>query len=503
MAVTAHYLVKSASGHLTLRSRLVAFRHIQGSHAGANIGRVFVNILKEINCLHKVSTVTLDNASNNNTSMEEICDELRALGIPFDATGNRIRCFPHIINLAVKSGLGLLTQLGVFDEELDSEFLELMQNSTYISLLQSDVVKLARQLVNFIRDSGQRREDFESVIRSGNESKSWGSDDNQQPILLRIVGLLRDVDTRWSSTFLMIDRVLELRPAIQKFFQLEKYEDYADAYLLSEDQFAVLNDVRRFLLIFHIVQELVSAEKTPTLSVILPMYEKLLTMLEGLKLQLPELSVAITASQTKLREYLMLSRKTKAYAAAMAVSDGSTSTATGNEAPTPTETPEQLERRLLEEDKKAVEEEIIKWEKDGVIRDDDPEMEHFDLLRFWQSNQTVYPLLWRLAIDTLPMQASAVPCERAFSSSKETDALRRSSLSPLMMEMLQILKFIYRGDRLSFTEDLLSSEFELSILDIEPQVIDRLMAEGKIDELCELVDESWRGWGNSEEIDDD
>jgi hypothetical protein len=72
-----------------------------------------------------------------------------------------------------------------------------------------------------------------------------------------------------------------------------------------------------------------------------------------------------------------------------------------------------------------------------------------------------------------------------------------------MMEMLQVLKFIYRGDRLSFTENLLSSEFELSILDIEPQVIDRLMAEGRIDELCELVDESWRGWGNSEETDCD
>ncbi|TEB26685.1 hypothetical protein FA13DRAFT_1607328, partial [Coprinellus micaceus] len=83
-----------------------------------------------------------------------------------------------------------------------------------------------------------------------------------------------------------------------------------------------------------------------------------------------------------------------------------------------------------------------------------------------------------------------VPCERAFSSSKETDALRRSSLSPLMMEMLQILKFTYHGDRLSFTDNLLCSEFEMSILEIDPDVIDRLLAEGKVDELCELVDEA-------------
>ena len=39
------------------------------------------------------------------------------------------------------------------------------------------------------------------------------------------------------------------------------------------------------------------------------------------------------------------------------------------------------------------------------------------------------------------MQASAVPCERVFSSSKVTDADRRSKLDPQFMETLQILKF--------------------------------------------------------------
>lgn len=67
-----------------------------------------------------------------------------------------------------------------------------------------------------------------------------------------------------------------------------------------------------------------------------------------------------------------------------------------------------------------------------------------------------------------------------------------------MMEMLQILKFIYRSDRLSFTEELLCSEFEMSILDIEAEAIDKLLAEGKIDELCDLIDEAWDGWGQHE-----
>ncbi|KAJ6466091.1 hypothetical protein DFH09DRAFT_874312, partial [Mycena vulgaris] len=53
--------------------------------------------------------------------------------------------------------------------------------------------------------------------------------------------------------------------------------------------------------------------------------------------------------------------------------------------------------------------------------------------------------LFLVALDVLLVQASAVPCKRVFSSSKETDALRRGILSPTVMEMLQIHKFIYRG----------------------------------------------------------
>jgi hypothetical protein len=72
--------------------------------------------------------------------------------------------------------------------------------------MKDDVVASARSLVRACRASGQRRADFESVIEDGNEEGGWGD----PPKLLRVVGLLKDVDTRWSSTFLMIDRVLEL-----------------------------------------------------------------------------------------------------------------------------------------------------------------------------------------------------------------------------------------------------------------------------------------------------
>jgi hAT family C-terminal dimerisation region len=61
-------------------------------------------------------------------------------------------------------------------------------------------------------------------------------------------------------------------------------------------------------------------------------------------------------------------------------------------------------------------------------------------------------------MDYIPVQASAVPCERVFSSSKETYTKKRNRLNPLMMEILQILKFLLKKERLDFTKDWAASE---------------------------------------------
>lgn len=61
--------------------------------------------------------------------------------------------------------------------------------------------------------------------------------------------------------------------------------------------------------------------------------------------------------------------------------------------------------------------------------------------RLYQSKQTRFPTLYRMAMDILPIQASAVPCERVFSSSKETMSGRRNRINPGLMEALQMLKF--------------------------------------------------------------
>ena len=68
-----------------------------------------------------------------------------------------------------------------------------------------------------------------------------------------------------------------------------------------------------------------------------------------------------------------------------------------------------------------------------------------------------------VALDLLPVQASAVPCERVFSSSKETITARRSRLSGITVEMLQVLKYRFRRDRLNFCTDILAQEEDYTV----------------------------------------
>jgi len=121
--------------------------------------------------------------------------------------------------------------------------------------------------------------------------------------------------------------------------------------------------------------------------------------------------------------------------------------------PLPTEDRVEAERRACEEDQRLVDEEIKKYERDGQARST-----NFDLLRYWEEHEGDYPTIYCVALDVLPVQASSVPCERAFSASKETDTDHRSNLDVDTLEMLQVLKYILREDELWFTDGWLAME---------------------------------------------
>jgi len=115
MAVTAHWIEvteeKSSSGSykkLQLHADLIGFHKMPGRHTGKHLAYCFKFITDRLNITNRVSTIitskhyillitrqigwiTCDNASNNNTMMDELQTMLQRQKIKFNATENRIR----------------------------------------------------------------------------------------------------------------------------------------------------------------------------------------------------------------------------------------------------------------------------------------------------------------------------------------------------------------------------------------------------------------------------
>ncbi|THH15527.1 hypothetical protein EUX98_g9453 [Antrodiella citrinella] len=470
-------------------------------------------------------------------------------------------CSEHILNLGVQIGLTSLTDVQL-EADLDPNSDELsriasaalLADPDYYNALMNDPVAICRKLVSSCRASRQRHDDLQEVVRKGNTEKTF-----EDGIQLPCLELLRDMEVRWSSMFLMINRFIEMYPAIKKLAMSEK----------------------EFLYVLHTMQEWLAADKTPTLSRVLPMYEMLILVLRNMtgSRYFPKLTHAISATIKKLQTYLDKTRQTRSYVLAMIVNptvklkwmsdhwsvedtakartwvfdammeyhiemvaDAALNSATGtgssnsasqhsqashttslssagraalaqnsvfarldnimsfysnpdtsapsmtsattkSSTPNQTETEEECTRWVALENKATVDKELTRY-INGDIHSGS-----INLVAYWEAKQLEFPLLFRVAMDILPVQASSVPCEHVFSSSKETDTMRRSKLSPALIEILQILKYSFRQDRLTFTDQWIPNEWELTEDPVTTEEVSKLLNERKFDELLTLLNE--------------
>ena len=96
-----------------------------------------------------------------------------------------------------------------------------------------------------------------------------------------------------------------------------------------------------------------------------------------------------------------------------------------------------------------------------------------------------------MALDVLPVQASSVPCEKAFSLSKETTTARHSKLDPLLMEILKMLKYMFCKERLNFMAGLVDLEHDLTVMEEDYDEVRGLLLDGQIDEFMQRMDQSF------------
>jgi hypothetical protein len=172
------------------KGRVLEFAELRGTHSGENIAQVVFSMLQELNLQQKLLTITGDNASNNEAMvlflhdlLKTQCPEPQFLGLD-----SYIRCLAHILNLIVKDILRAL-QSGTIHEAL-----EICNHLDDQDLSTETALSRIRILAIWISRSNQRRASWISVCA-----------------LMKLSGryIPCDVDTRWNSTFLMLDTALE------------------------------------------------------------------------------------------------------------------------------------------------------------------------------------------------------------------------------------------------------------------------------------------------------
>jgi hypothetical protein len=167
-------------------------------------------------------------ASNNDAFLRSLGDIYQQLPpnitVSFHFKDCRIQCFPHVINTCVKHTIKALNngvdadaradeRVGEGDEGSDED--EGGDDGTdIVTSLEDrspgDLLNKARGLIRKIRSSGQRFERFTNIIKGGNQY-GWWKDAQGSAISIQPKQLLRDVKTRWDSTYQMLVRLREFR----------------------------------------------------------------------------------------------------------------------------------------------------------------------------------------------------------------------------------------------------------------------------------------------------
>lgn len=283
------------------------------SHTGEALADAFYNVLQEFSLVEKVSrghlrvqsvltsvskkilAVTADNATSNDVMIRALARKITT----FPGEANRARCFDHILNLCAKlilrpfdSAAGqdetatgasedalaeLLAGLDPngkdveldFDEDLgdnedeDEEFIdELAELSDYA---RTQTVEDLRPVKMVLAKVSASYFETHQLFNASQIRKLAFSVINSSTILLpewyrvlRELGLPertipRDVRTRWNSTFLMLDFVLEYRAAVDRLTG-DQANNLRAVELVEEGEWEIARQLRDVLRVISVKQ---------------------------------------------------------------------------------------------------------------------------------------------------------------------------------------------------------------------------------------------------------
>jgi hypothetical protein len=242
MAVFAHFIDKVGYQ----QSRLLALRRQFGTHNGENLAHTLFGIVQQWEIGGRVGTIMSDNLKANDTCLSYFFRQLDPSIKAADIKAHRMRCYGHILNLVARAFL--------FGKDADSFELESDINGMR-GLAEQDLrhwrskgpIGKLHNIVKFIRSSPQRSEYFKRIAHEQEYEGYRLSEESTAEL-----EVVLDNETRWNSTYMMIERALRKQTDIRAFiFALEGEQDEAKRIpaddILSNEDWRVLGEVNEIL----------------------------------------------------------------------------------------------------------------------------------------------------------------------------------------------------------------------------------------------------------------
>lgn len=219
MVVTAHFV----DSDWVLQKRVLNFCNVPPPHTGIIIADALNKCFLDWGIENKVSTITVDNASYNDVCIRRLREDF-SLRKRLSIGGKifHVRCCAHILNLLVQDGLG---QLG-------------------------EVIDMVREGIKYVNNSESRLIEFAKI---------------KKQLQLPSRKLILDCPTRWNSTYLMLASALQFKDVFPRYSDIEP----GFHYVPTEFEWMKVEEVCKFLGIFHEITNMISGSEYPTANIFL------------------------------------------------------------------------------------------------------------------------------------------------------------------------------------------------------------------------------------------
>ncbi|KAM9937942.1 hypothetical protein OXX80_002541 [Metschnikowia pulcherrima] len=302
-AVTLHF----HNDEFQLENYTIGFEVLnkETSYTGEKLFERLDGVINSYEISDRIISITRDNASPITNSLKIFTEKFNARNPGFEFSGD-IRCVGHILNLTTKAFL----KYTFFKPMKSEKFLQSLrkleaEHPTFHKELQmmKDLPKKMKSIIRGVRFNHFLKNSFRTLIE---EQRSDGKRSGPEI-------LVNDNDTRWLSTYNMIDRFLFFKEEIEQLLKQAEFQPNRDRFGLRDFritafEWTYLIDIRNILEIFLQPTKKLQGHNYETSNLTIPFVSTILKELDkwkqkGFESTNPYIALGIEDACDKLREY--------------------------------------------------------------------------------------------------------------------------------------------------------------------------------------------------------